>query len=70
MTHFSFKTQIQEGLAWNSKNMEIIGLAMTAEDMSSLSDVYQILEEDNTKKTNYVLQFLWRDMTSKFDVIG
>ena len=50
--------------------MEIIGLAMSSADMASLADLYATLDEDKTKHTNYVLQFLWRDMTSKFDVIG
>jgi hypothetical protein len=39
--------------------------------MSSLHDVYQGLDdEEECHKTEYVLQFLWRDITSNFDVIG
>jgi len=39
--------------------------------MISLHDVYEELDSDRKKmRTSYVLQFLWRDLTSEFDVIG
>ena len=43
---------------------------MTQSDLISLSDVYEELCEDKLKKTTYILQFLWRDVSSKFDLIG
>lgn len=43
---------------------------MTADDMVSLHDVYEELKAPNTVKTSYIMQFLWRDLTSDFDVIG
>ena len=56
---------------WNSKNNALIGYAMTPEEMSCLHDIYLNLEDcGRPKKTNYVLQFLWRDVCSKFDVLG
>ena len=56
---------------WNSRNQQIIGLAMSPEDMSSLHDIYMTYDEDTkTEQTTYVLQFLWRDLTSKFDIVG
>ena len=58
-------------LLWNSRSQTIIGLAMTAEDQSSLHDIYQqFSSDDKVKQTSYVLQFLWRDLTSEFDIIG
>ena len=37
----------------------------------TLSDVYAALSPDYRKRqTNYILQSLWRDLTSDFDVIG
>lgn len=43
---------------------------MSSSDMASLHDVYESLdEEEECKKTDYILQFLWRDITSHFDVI-
>ena len=58
-------------LLWNSRSQRMVGLAMTHEDMSCLHDVYQALDPDAlTKSTTYMLQFLWRDLTSSFDVVG
>ena len=49
----------------------VIGLAMSHEDMVCLHDVYQTLDEDaTTKSTTYIMQVLWRDLTSPFDVVG
>jgi len=56
---------------WNSRNHQIIGLAMSERDQVSLLDIYQLLEDDrHTKLTNYILQFLWRDLTPGFDIVG
>ncbi len=58
-------------LLWSSRSQKFIGHAMTHDEMSSLSDVYAALSPDYRKRqTNYVLQTLWRDLTSEFDVIG
>ena len=58
-------------LMWNSRSQKIIGLAMSPDDMSSLHDAYQLVDEASaSKQTSYVLQFLWRDLTSSFDVVG
>ena len=57
-------------VVWNSKN-KIIGLAMTPDHLCSLHDIFRSLDDDfRTKKTTYVLQFMWRDMSSHFDAIG
>ena len=40
-------------------------------DMANLLDVYQALDLDAaTRNAIYVLQFLWRDLTVSFDVVG
>ena len=58
-------------MVWNSANSSIIGFAMSSEDFASLHDVYQSLETDEKcQNTTYVVQFLWRDLSSDFDVIG
>lgn len=56
-------------LMWNSRSKKIIGLEMSSEAMPSLHDVYQFMSE-GVDQTSYILQFLWRDLTSSFDVIG
>ena len=43
---------------------------MTADDMVSLHDVYEELKAPKAVKASYIMQFLWRDLTSDFDVIG
>lgn len=56
---------------WNSANSTITGFAISSVDMGSLHDVYEGLdEEEECHKTEYILQFLWRDVSSDFDVIG
>ena len=58
-------------LLWNSRNQTLSGLAMTYKDLAPLNDIYQYLEEpQNPKQTSYVLQFLWRDLTSSYDIVG
>ena len=47
-----------------------MGHAMTADDMVSLRDVYEELKAPKAVKASYIMQFLWRDLTSDFDVIG
>lgn len=58
-------------LIWNSRSQTLSGLAMTSKDLSSLNDVYRILQQpDSPKQTSYILQFLWRDLTSNYDIVG
>ena len=58
-------------LMWNSRSHQLVGLAMSYEDLSSLTDIYQLLQGDcRAQQTSYILQFLWRDLTSSFDAVG
>ena len=59
-------------LMWNSRNQQMIGIAMHAEDMASLLDVYSTYNEtgQKTDQTNYIMQFLWRDLSSSYDIVG
>ena len=63
-------------MGWNSKNGKLCGIAMDKNDMTSLKDLYQELKstqsgpDDNREAAEYYLQFLWRDLSSDFDVIG
>ena len=44
---------------------------MSSDDFSSLHDVYDGLSEDEKcQKTTYVVQFLWRELSSDFDIVG
>ena len=56
---------------WNSRDDKTVGHAMTAEEMSSLHDIYTLLDEDpGVEKADYVLQTMWRDLTSNCDIVG
>ena len=58
-------------LIWNSKSQALAGLAMMSKDLSSLNAVYRILEEpDSPRQTLHILQFLWRDLTNNYDIVG
>lgn len=44
---------------------------MTSDQLSTLHDVFREMDDGfRTNNTSYVLQFMWRDLSSKFDVIG
>jgi len=57
-------------LMWNSRNHQLMGLAMNPKDMASLNDIYKILKNPEANQTSYILQFLWRDLTSRYDIVG
>ena len=52
----------------------MIGLAMHPEDMALLLNVYSTYNESGndvkTDQTSYIMQFLWRDLSSSYDVVG
>ena len=55
---------------WNSRSQTLIGISMTHKELSSLADIYQTVNDDYAQQTSYILQFLWRDLTSDFNIIG
>ena len=58
-------------LLWSSRSQKFIGHAMTHEELTTLGDIYRSPQTGfHQKRTSYVLQTLWRDSTSDFDVIG
>ena len=57
-------------LMWNSRSHQLMGLAMTPNDLSSLNDIYRVLQNPTANQTSYILQFLWRDLTSSYDIVG
>ena len=57
-------------LHYHAKTGKLLGLAMTADELGSLHDVYQTLQSDHrTQKASYVLQYLWRCTASDFDIL-
>ena len=65
------EVKVTSDIYWNAKSNKFIGHALSPEDMSSMHDVYQQLDENSkSEKASYILQFLWRDISSDVDVIG
>ena len=63
--------KIAAKLHWNSRNDALVGHSMSAQEMSTLCDLYTNLEKRETPaNTDYVKQTLWRDMTSDCDIVG
>ena len=46
-------------LIWNSRSQKLSGLCMTHQDLSSLNDICQLLQQPQQapKQTSYILQF-------------
>ena len=66
-----FNKQVQMKIVANFKNGEVLGWAMTPQEMSQLHDIFEdITDKQENSKVRYVLQFYWRDLTSAFDLIG
>ena len=65
------EVKVASKVSWNSRDEALVGLAMISTEIRTLQDVYQSLDPDaKTQRTSYVLQTLWRDLTSEFDIIG
>lgn len=65
------EVRVAAKVVWNSKNHKLIGLAMPREEYAYLDDLYkEVSHEKEISKANYMLQFLWRDATANYDIIG
>ena len=65
------EVKVVSRVLWNSSSQEVYGLSMTPDQFTSLQDVFQELRNDaDMQRTEYVLQFLWRDMMSSTDIFG
>ena len=65
------EVKVAAKLHWNSKDDTIVGHSMTVEEMATLQDIYQTIDpSDATAKTDYVLQTLWRDLSTEHDIVG
>ena len=63
--------KITSKVKWSSSGQKSFWLALTDEEFLILHDVYgQVDPQAVPLPAGYKLQFLWRDLTSDFDVIG
>ena len=65
------EVKITSKVKWSSSGQKFFGLALTDEEFPLLHDVYEQVDPQGVPlPAEYNLQFLWRDLTSDFDVIG
>ena len=57
-------------VAWNLKGAGITGFSTSENELKILHDVFSAAVQPGAQKANYIVQFLWRDLTSGFDLIG
>lgn len=57
-------------VAWNLKGGGITGFNITEDELKLLHDVYSSTLQYGAHKVSYVMQFLWRDITSGYDLVG
>lgn len=62
--------KIQMKVAWNLKGAGITGYSASEDELKVLHDVYSAAVQPGSQKASYIVQFLWRDLTSGFDLIG
>jgi len=65
------EVKVARQLIWNSRSQKLMGLAMTHDKQASLLDIYKYINSSQaSQQTSYILQFLWRDLTSSYDIVG
>ena len=57
-------------VAWNLKGGGITGFSTSEDELKVLHDVFSATVQPGAQKASYIVQFLWRDLTSNFDLIG
>ena len=57
-------------VAWNLKGAGITGYSASEVELKVLHDVYSTAVQPGSQKASYIVQFLWRDLTSGFDLIA
>lgn len=65
------EVKVAARLHWNSRNDALVGHSMTTKELTTLCDLYERLHKDAEDQiTDYIMQSLWRDLTSDCDVVG
>ena len=64
------ETKVQSKIVFNMTGNKVMGFAMSPDELPSLHDIFSSIEKDDEMKTSYVLQFIWRDLTSSYSIIG
>lgn len=64
------EVKIQMKVAWNLKGGSISGFTMAPDELPVSDDVFTSAIQSGCQKASYIVQFLWRDLTSGYDLVG
>ena len=64
------ETKVQSKIMFNMTGSKVIGFAISPDELPFLHDIFSSLDQESEMKTNYVLQFMWHDLTSSYCIIG
>ena len=64
------ESKVQSKILFEMNGGNVMGFAMTPDELPFLEDIFESVDTARNLKTNYILQFLWRDLTSSYSIIG
>ena len=53
------EVKVECRLMWNSRSHQLVGLAMSHQELASLTNIYQLLDPEYRSKLTYILQFFY-----------
>jgi len=68
--HRSQWVKVQMKMAWNLKDGGITGFTVAEDELPLLHDVFSSAIQSGCQRASSIVQFLWRDLTSGYDMIG
>lgn len=64
------ETKVQSKIMFNMSGNKVMRFAMAPDELPFLHDIFSSIDQEDEMKTSYVLQFIWRDLTSSYSIIG
>ena len=65
------ETVVQSKILFDMNGGKVLGFAMTPDELPFLHDIFASNNRSGKSlETSYILQFLWRDLTSTYSFIG
>ena len=64
------KTKVQSKILFDMNGGTVKGFAITPEELPFFQDIFESVDPSQNIKASYLLQFIWRDLTSTYSIIG
>ena len=64
------ETKVQSKILFDMNGGNVRGFAMGPDELPFLQDIFESVDRPDNIKTSYILQFIWRDRTSSYSIIG